>query len=315
MNAKQVLKLFQKAGKRASLIGSLEAGAIAALDLEGRLFAVLDGQVLNRVNPEAITGQSTREKWLNPGGDGLWAAPEGTSLGFQYATGAWRVSPGLVAARFQIAQANENNATIRAEIDLVNGRGLGVPTIFQRRISIKPGKNSVTLNIVESITYTGCKELRRSECLLAPWSLCQFDCGPGCGVVFPAASKSSVWDLYDEPSDAQREWAGQMCRTRTVGSQRYQIGIDAKTPWIEYQDPRRGLTVRRKSGPLPEGQTHIDFRDAPPDVSPSKKGIRYSVYGDPSMFMEIEAAGGSPAVIRPNAEMTVAISTRYQMKQ
>ena len=42
-------------------------GVIVALDLEGRWFAVLDGEVLNRVNPEAIAGQSTRERYLNPG--------------------------------------------------------------------------------------------------------------------------------------------------------------------------------------------------------------------------------------------------------
>ena len=73
MNAKQILKAFDRAGKRVHLVGDLKAGVIAALDVEGRLFAVLDGEVLNRVNPEAITGQSTREHYFNPGGDGLFS--------------------------------------------------------------------------------------------------------------------------------------------------------------------------------------------------------------------------------------------------
>ena len=53
---------------------------------------------MNRVNPDAIAGLSTREAYLNPGGDGLWPAPEGTCFGYQYATGDWRVSPGLSSA-------------------------------------------------------------------------------------------------------------------------------------------------------------------------------------------------------------------------
>jgi hypothetical protein len=130
-------------------------------------------------------------------------------------------------------------------------------------------------------------------------------------VVFPAAQKASVWDLYDDPSDGQRTWTGPLCRTRTDGSQRYQIAIDAKTPWIEFCDPRRGLVVRRKAAPLPAGQSYIDIRDASPDVSPGKKGVRYSVYSDTANFMEIEAVGGCPAIIRPNTEMGVTVSTRF----
>ena len=84
-----------------------------------------------------------------------------------------------------------------------------------------------------------------------------------------------------------------------------------KTPWIEFRDPRRGLSVRRKADPLPAGQSYIDIRDAAPNVLPSKKGVRYSVYSDTANFMEIEAAGGCPAVIRPNTEMSVTVSTRF----
>ncbi len=94
MNAAKLLSACARAGKRVHRIGSLDAGVIVGLDLEGRWMAVHGGQVLNRANPEAIDGQSTRERYLNPGGDGLWPAPEGTSLGCQYATGAWRVPEG-----------------------------------------------------------------------------------------------------------------------------------------------------------------------------------------------------------------------------
>ena len=102
-----------------------------------------------------------------------------------------------------------------------------------------------------------------------------------------------------------------MYRTRTDGSQRYQIAIGAKTPWIEFRDPCRGLAVRRTAEPLPAGQSYIDIRDAAPEVLPSKKAVRYSVYSDTAQFMEIEAAGGCPAVIRPNDTMSVVVSTRF----
>jgi len=130
-------------------------------------------------------------------------------------------------------------------------------------------------------------------------------------VVFHGRRKASVWDLYAEPSDGQRVWEKNLCRTRTDGAMRYQIGIDASVPWIEFHDSRRGLNVRRRAAAPQRGQSYIDIRDAAPNVPPSKKTVRYSVYSDPSCFMEIEAAGGCPAVIRPNAEMRVTVRTQF----
>lgn len=311
MKALQLEKAFAKAKKRMVWIGDATAGVAAALDVEGRLFASLDGEILNRVNPEAIAGQNTRDRYLNPGGDGLWPAPEGTTLGYQYSTGAWRVPPGLRGARFLLTKAKDHSATIAAEVDLINDQGRGIPTLFQRNIRVAAGDGELTVRVVESVVYLGREPLRRSECLLAPWTLCQFDSGPGCEVVFPCSQKDAVWDLYDDPSDAQRAWTAKQCRTRTDGAQRYQIAIAPDAPWIEFRDPNRGLKVRRSAGVLPVGQSYIDIRDAAPDVPPGRKGIRYSVYSDPSRFMEIEAVGGCPAVIEPNCELRVTVTTRY----
>ena len=313
MKATRVLKAFAAAGKQVHLVGDLNAGVIIALDMEGRLFTVLEGDVLNRVNLDAVAGESTRERYLNPGGDGLWPAPEGTSLGYQYSTGAWRVTPGLRAARYLVTRASERSAEVVAEVDLINAQGRGIPTLFKRQITVTPGRRSVTVRTVESITHIGCTALRRKDCLLAPWTLCQFDSGPDCEVVFPCTSKAAVWDLYDDPSDAQRDWQGSLCRTATNGSQRYQIAIGPEVPWIEFQDPHRGLVVRRAAGPLPASQSCIDIRDAAPDVQPARKGVRYSVYSDTANFMEIEAVGGCPAVIPPSAEMRVGVNTRFTL--
>ena len=316
MKATQLLKALKKAGKRAHLVGNLDAGAIVVLDMEGRWFATFNGEILNRVNPDAIAGQSTRKEYLNPGGDGLWPAPEGTTMGYEHSTGQWRVPPGLTAARYLVTRASAPtakscNATICAEVDLVSNRGLGIPTIFQRQICVTSGQKSVTIKVKESITYIGTNPLRRADCLLAPWTLCQFNSGPDCEVVFPCTRKAAVWDLYDVSSRDQREWTKRLCHTRTDGEQLYQIGINASVPWIEFRNPHQGLTVRRKASPLPSNQSYIDIRDAAPDVPPSKKCARYSVYSDTNRFMEIEAAGGSPTILLPNTEMSVVVSTRF----
>jgi hypothetical protein len=200
---------------------------------------------------------------------------------------------------------------ISAEVDLINNQGRGIPTIFKRRIAVTRSRNAVTVNVIESITYIGREPLRPADGLLAPWTLCQFDCGPGCEVVFPCERKASVWDLYDQPSDAQRTWTAKQCCTRTDGSQRYQIAIDASVPWIEFRNPGRGLTVRRKAEPLSPGLSYVDIRDSAPDLPPTKKGVRYSVYSDTANFMEIEAAGGCPKVIVPDTELQLSVNTRY----
>ena len=100
MNGTELSALFEKGGKRCHVIGSVENGVIAGLDLEGRLFTVMHGTVMNKVNPAAILGITSRSAYLNPGGDGLWPAPEGTRFGYEYPTGAWRVPPGLSGAKF-----------------------------------------------------------------------------------------------------------------------------------------------------------------------------------------------------------------------
>lgn len=313
MKVGDLLATFVRAGKRAVLIGDSAAGVVVALDLEGRWYAVLDGEVLNRVNPEAIAGRSTREQYLNPGGDGLWPAPEGTSLGFQYAAGTWRVPPGLRTARFQVAQLTKRSITICAEVDLVNNRGRGLPTLFERRIAVAPGRRAVTVRSVDRIVYLGRTALRRAEARLAPWTLCQFDSGPDCEVIFPCGPRTGVWDLYAPPSDRQRTREGGLGRTRTDGTLRYQIALEAGVPWIEFRDPRRRLTVRRRAAPLPAGQSYIDIRDAAPEVPPARRTVRYSVYSAPAHFMEIEAAGGCPPILQPNTALSLGVATRFAL--
>ena len=58
IEATRLLEAFEKAGKRVHVVGDLNAGLIMALEMEGRLFTVLDGEVLNHVNLAAVSGES-----------------------------------------------------------------------------------------------------------------------------------------------------------------------------------------------------------------------------------------------------------------
>lgn len=316
MKCRELLELCATGRKRCHLLGTESAGGVIGLDLEGRLFAVLKGEVLNRVNPKAVLGTSNQDGYLNPGGDGLWPAPEGSCLGYEYAIGRWRVPPGLSGARYWITESTPATTTIRAELDLINSSGLGIPAAFERRVSLATTGDSLAMTVVESIEYLGACRWRRDECLLAPWTLAQFDCGPDCEVVFPAVAPAGIWDLYDPSDDQRRLGSDHLWHTRTDGSQRYQIGISDAVDWIEYRDPRCGLTVRRSAERLPAALAYIDIADRPPTEPPQAGlGARFSVYSDTNGFMEIEAAGGCPTAMAPGQVMAVTVTTVYSKRQ
>jgi hypothetical protein len=311
MKMENFLSEFEKAKKRIHVIGTSEASVIIALDMEGRIFTILHGDVLNKVNLEAIKGQSTSNNYLNPGGDALWPAPEGTTLGYQYSTGDWRVSPGLNYARYLVTESGDNHVTITAEIDLINNQGLGIPTIFRRKILLLPDHDSITLSVTESITYIGNKTLKKSECNLAPWSLCQLDCDLGSKVSFPCQDISLVWNLYDSELNDCMSWENLICNISTEGTKRFQIGIGEKVPYIEFFDPSKGLKVKRINNGISSNEMYIDIRDVKPTIPPDPKGVRYSVYNDNNGFMEIEAAGGCPEIIHKGTEMKVTVETTF----
>lgn len=310
MTGRELVDLFGRGVKRCHVIGSVENGVIAGLDLEGRLFSVLNGEVLNRVNPDAILGITTRSGYLNPGGDGLWPAPEGTCLGYEYSTGKWRVPPGLAGAKFRLVEESLNHGAIEAEVDLINASGLGIPTVFRRDITVKPGKAMLVVRVTESIEYIGSNAFSQRECLLAPWTLCQFDSESGCEVVFPQTHSSAVWDLYDSSSEKRYSKDG-FCHTKTDGGMKYQIGIDKTVGWIEFRNPAKNLIVKRSALVLPAEQEYIDIIDAPPDKMPSERRVKFSVYSDPGFFMEIEACGGCPETLLPGCRMAVDVETSY----
>ncbi len=308
MTGPELLELLHKAKRRAHVIGTPENGIIVGLDIEGRLFTVLNGQVLNRVVPSAILNHSNKHIYHNPGGDALWPAPEGTCFGYEYSTGNWRVPPAITGAVWEVEQS-VNKTVIRAEIDLVNNLQIGIPCEFERHIEFECHGKSLIQHVSERIRYIGVKTLDKDEFRLAPWSLCQFDAGPECKVIMPPPSAEDIWDMYDS-SLSQRGMSGDKYTVDAKTDFRFQLGLGEKVPWIEYASGDE-FSVRRNAGPLPAGQSYIDIADAPPEQFPSDNGVKLSIYCDPSGFMEIEACGGCPDTLVPGTELSVSIMTEY----
>jgi len=311
MTGRYLLALLNKAHRRAHVTGTTENGIISALDMEGRLFTVLKNKVLNRVVPSAIINRTNKLTYLNPGGDALWPAPEGTCFGYEYGTGKWRVPPAITGAVWDVVSQTDYQTIIRAEIDLVNNLQTGIPCEFERHIRVFHDTCSLTQQVKEVIRYIGKRTLHKGEFLLAPWSLCQFDSGKNGKVVLPPPPEEEIWDIY-EPSNSQRSLYNDLYTVDTITPKRFQLGIGSQIPWIEFNSDNQ-LIVRRFTNDLPEDQHYIDISDVPPDQSPADKGVKLSIYCDPTGFTEIEACGGCTDILYPGTELIVNIITEYRI--
>lgn len=309
MTGKQLINLLAKSHRRSHLIGSNYDGIIVGLDLEGRLFTVVNNKVISRVVPSAIINRSNKYTYQNPGGDALWPAPEGTKFGYEYNTGVWRVPPSITGAVWEVISHTTNSAVTRAEIDLVNNLQTGIPCEFERHISIETYEKSLVQNVTEIIRYIGKKVINDKEFSLAPWSLSQFDSGVSGKVVIPVTDEESIWDMYDS-SEEQRSIKGPYMIVDTNTSKRFQIAMDEKVEWVKYEFEGEFSVKRHISKPSYD-QHYVDISDSPPSHEPLEKGVKLSVYCDPAGFMEIEGCGGSPEKLVPGTEMKVNITTEF----
>jgi hypothetical protein len=313
MHINELQAAFDQAGKRTHFIGNRKAGVLIALDMEGRLFTIWNGEVINRVNQDAIRFHSDQFNYHNPGGDVLWPAPEGTIMGYQYATGKWRVAPAIRFARYQVKQSEGGRVVIEAEIDLVNSMGIGLTTLFGRDIRVSGDENKVVVSVTESITYTGKKALHSSEAVIAPWTLCQFDTDYRGKVYFPCNDQSEIWDLYDEPVIDQCTRHDNVMEVPSDGRKKFQVGLAPSVPWIAFHHVQQGLVVKRTAQKIDAAQSYIDIRDAGPQHLPDARGVRFSIYNDSAGFMEIEAAGGCPEIIHPGTVLSIDVETSYRL--
>jgi hypothetical protein len=202
---------------------------------------------------------------------------------------------------WEVILSEEDKTVLRAEIDLINNQQTGLPCEFERHVKIETDQHVFRQNVTELIRYVGKKTINNGEFMLAPWSLCQFDSGERGRVVIPVSDEENVWDLYNS-SKQQRFIEDGRLIVNTETDQRFQLGLSEKVDWIEYL-PGEKFRVKRSVLNVASKHQYIDIADISPDKTPSAKGVKLSVYCDPSGFMEIEGCGRCPDTLTPGIEM------------
>ena len=306
MNIEQIADVCADNGRRTIAVSSGNSVLLAALDLEGRLFFSHNGTTASLFRKEAAENTSSlKNGYFNPGGDTLWPAPEGTCFGYCYASGVWMVPSALTSARYDVIAQSANAFEIAADIQLINNRQLGIPCRFIRKAQIDQlPDGSTRIEQFDAIEYTGTKVLSREDFMLAPWSLSQFSVTPDARASFGNPGVP-VRDLY-MPSGNLCTKEGETVFMRPDPGRRIQIALPEKSSFVRLFLPDKKMEITRTSAPLAPGIESADIADAPTDALP-EKDVRYSIYNDPSGFMELEVAGGCKYSLEPGTVLGMNI--------
>ena len=108
-----------------------------APQLQGRIFAELDGEVLHRFDAELAEDPSP-DDFNNLGGNSLWPAPEGGEFAFNYpADGSpWRVQAGINSA---VSKLSADGTAMSRVIALENRKGVRSELLHLREVSPRSG--------------------------------------------------------------------------------------------------------------------------------------------------------------------------------
>ena len=306
MNIEQLFDICKQNGRRPLMVSAGNSAIVAVPGMEGRLFFSFNGELVSLFRREAAEKISTSKTgYFNPGGDGLWPAPEGTKFGYEYASGAWRVPPALIGAQYEVVSRSADSFEIAAEIDLVNNQQLGIPCRFIRKAQIKEVNGAAVIEQYDAIEYIGSCELSPEVFMLAPWSLSQFVVNEKTIARF-GAPDGEIRDLY-MPSKDLLQSNGDTVTMKHDQANRIQLALPEKSGFVELLLPDRGLQITRTSAPLAEELDYVDIADAAPDADPAGD-VRFSIYNDPSGFMELEVVGGCTKGLAPGAVLGVNIT-------
>lgn len=306
MNIEQLIAICSQSGRRPVVISCGNAAVVATLGMEGRLFYARNGEVISLFRRESAENISTSKTgYLNPGGDGLWPAPEGTRFGYEYSTGSWRVPAAIISAQYDVVKQTSDFLEIAAEIDLVNNQQLGIPCRFIRKVQVKEADASVVIEQCDTIEYIGSRKLEKGTFSIAPWSLSQFTVNKNTIARF-GEPDDVVRDLY-MPSKELLVSDGEVVSMKHDDKNRIQLALPEKSRFVELLMPEKNLQITRTSAPLAEDLHPVDIADYPPDADPGEP-VRFSIYNDPSGFMELETVGGCTADLLPGTSLDVKMT-------
>lgn len=310
MNIEELVAVCAANGRRPQVISSGNTAVVAVPGMEGRLFYARNGEVISLFRREAAENISTRRTgYFNPGGDGLWPAPEGTRFGYEYAGGTWKVPAAVVSAQYDLIRRESDFLEIAAEIDLINNQQLGIPCRFIRQVQVREIDGRSVIEQHDAIEYTGRKELTGGTFSLAPWSLSQFAVDQNSVARFGDPGEP-VRDLYHS-SCTLLSSDGEVVTMKHDPSNRIQVALPERSRFVELILPEKNLQITRISAPLAGNLHPVDIADYPPDADPQKP-VRYSIYSDPSGFMELETVGGCSDELLPGTILGVDMTNIIQ---
>ena len=263
-----------------------------APQLQGRIFASLDGEVLHRFDAELAAHPSPGD-FDNLGGNSLWPAPEGGEFAFNYpADGSpWRVQDGINKA---VSSLSADGTAMSRTIALENRKGVRSELLHLREVS--PRKGFGAEYGLREVVYASRDTLRLTipipadSFLVSAWSLEQFDLGKNItafGTLGPGASLNG--DFYGDITGNTRYVPGGFVFA-LAGEEKLQIGVPESAgctvigAWL----PERELVILRRIVSCGEGR-RINFADNEQPDGVFSAADAYSVfYGAGAKFFELE---------------------------
>ncbi len=260
-------------------------------ELQGRIFAELNGRLLHRLDV-ALAANPSPAEFNNLGGNSLWPAPEGGPFAFNYPPdgGAWYVQEGINSVP---SRPLADVFGVQKDIRLVNRKGVE-GELYHRRVvtpvetehARKYGLKGLAYRVEDSLT------LREplSDFLVAAWSLEQFELTPKTFAFGKLAQPRLHGDFYSDPM-LYIDWATNGCfRFRFEAQERLQVALP-ETAGPEYVGafvPENNLLIIRKICDCDTG-VRIDIADNDQPRGPFAERDAYSIfYGPDAHFFELE---------------------------
>ena len=302
-------------GLEAVTFGDAEKRLFIVPELHGRIFVALEGKVFHNVNPQAFRPSKAGSEFLNPGGDSLWCAPEGTRWGFFYDAGRWRVPEALAKCQYKIVRIEKDRLTIRSSFSLRNALGIEIPLESTRVIRQLAHSKGVGYETRDTLRYLGEKPLSYEDARVVPWTLSQYPASGTTRAFFPFPSGARLKDFY-EPFGDRLKMLGESVELDTDGRKKGQIGISPEVPMISFRDSASGLVVTRKSQKFLRTRRYIDIADRPPTEDYNADfPTRYSIYNGDNSILELESCGAMSAILEPGVKITLVTENEHYFER
>ena len=259
-------------------------------ELQGRIFATLEGRLLHRFDA-ALADNPSPNEFNNLGGNSLWPAPEGGPFAFNYPPGggAWYVQEGINSTP---AQPLEDAFGVQKTIRLVNRKGVAGELRYRRVVTPQEATLAAKHGL-KGLVYRAEDSFNAGEplddFLVEAWSLEQFDLTPNSFAFGKLAQPRIHGEFYSDPNPFL-EWDGGCFRFRFGAPERLQVALPetAAPEFVGAVIPEHDLLIVRKIYDFTPG-VRIDIADNDQPRGPFAECDAYSIfYGPDAGFFELE---------------------------